>query len=85
MQHPPTKLTHSTKKPTSLAKTAKALKAGHITSCTIPNWKKLPPDLVEHAISQGSTSLPKKRRTQSALLKNDRVISKLLSMSILAS
>ena len=51
----------------------------------MPNWKKIPIDIAEHTVSQVAPQ--KKRRTQSQnnFIKNDKVVTKLLNMSMLAS
>lgn len=61
----------------------KMSKVKGLGSCTVPSWKKPSSIECEHSVSQG----PRKRRTQShsQLVKNDKVVSKLLNMSILAS
>ena len=78
------KQSQSSKKNNSHLKVPK-MKQTHVTSCTMPNWKKVPLDFGEHTISQALP--PKKKRTQShsTFIKNDKVVSKLLNMSILAS
>jgi hypothetical protein len=45
----------------------------------------MPIEFGEHVMSQAISAGTKKRRAQSAFFKNDKVVSKLLSMSILAS
>ena len=83
-QVPGAKNSHSHKKNHSQPKIGK-IKTGHVTSCTMPNWKKIPIDLAEHTVSQAAPQ--KKRRTQSQnnFIKNDKVVTKLLNMSMLAS
>ena len=84
IQAPIGKQTQSTKKNQSQPKIHK-IKTGHVTSCTMPSWKKIALEVGEHTISQ--VVQPKKKRTQShsTFIKNDKVVSKLLNMSILAS
>lgn len=67
------------------AKTTKSLKAGHVNSFSLLNWKKNPLELGEHILSQAITTLPKKRKTISQLVNNDKVVTKLLNVSLLAS
>lgn len=87
VQHPIAKTTQANKKSNSQSKSQKFQKIGHLTSCTVPNWKKITGELGEHAISQAICPVPKKRRAHSSstFIKNDKVVSKLLNMSILAS
>jgi hypothetical protein len=59
-------------------KTTKSLKAGHVNSFILINAKK-------NQIDSSETNVTKKRRVQSAFAKNDKVVSKLLNMSLLAS
>ena len=62
------------------------IKPGHITSCTVPNWKKTPMEFTaEHIISQVVQPRKKRAQSHSAFIKNDKVVSKLLNMSMLAS
>ena len=83
-QVPVGKSSHSSKKHHTQPKMHK-IKTGHVTSCTVPNWKKIPISVEEHTISQ--VLPPKKKRTQShgSFIKNDKVVSKLLNMSLLGS
>lgn len=85
IQGPIGRQSQSTKKHNSQFKMSKT-KTGHITSCTMPNWKKTPLEFTaEHIVSQ--VTQPRKKRTQSHsnFIKNDKVVSKLLNMSMLAS
>jgi hypothetical protein len=62
------------------------MKQTHVTSCTMPNWKKPLLDIGEHVVSQVIPPTKKKRaHSHSTFIRNDKVVSKLLNMSILAS
>lgn len=67
----------------SLNKTTKSLKSKHVNSFS--NWKKIPLGLGEHIVSQAISNVSRKKRAHSAFAKNDRVVSKLLNMSLLGS
>jgi len=84
VQQPLHKISQSTKK-SNFAKTTKTLKHTHVASCSIPNYRKNQLEIPEHVISQAGSTTIKKRRTQSTFIRNDKVIAKLLSVSILAS
>lgn len=61
-------------------KTTKSLKNGHVNSFILINAKKHPLELSE------STGIKKRRaQSQTSFVKNDKVVSKLLNMSLLAS
>ena len=46
-------------------------------------WKKL--NTEENVLSQSINGVAKKKRTNSAILRNDKVVSRLLNISLLAS
>ncbi len=75
--------THAGKK-SALNKSAKTVKEAHVNSCSVEGWRKLPVGLSEHVVSQ-SISGGKKRRAHSTFAKNDKVVSRLLNISLLAS
>lgn len=81
------KVSHSTKKSQSFVKTNKSFKSTqtHVKSCIISNSKKNPIEEIDHNYSQVGTLTIKKRRAQSSFIRNDKVVSKLLNASILAS
>jgi hypothetical protein len=64
------------------SKSSKQSKDKHIKSCEIYGaWKRIS-DSPDHVVSQ---SIMKKKRTNSTLISNDKVVSKLLNVSLLAS
>ena len=55
-----------------------------MNSCSL-DWKKIPNQLNEHIISQSASGGIKKKRAHSTFAKDDKVVSKLLNISLLAS
>jgi hypothetical protein len=68
-----------------LNKSAKTVKEGHVNSCSLEGWKKMPIGLSEHVVSQSISGVGKKKRAHSTFSKNDKVVSRLLNISLLAS
>jgi len=68
-----------------LNKTSKLLKEGRTNSERGSQWKKIPIDIGEYTISQSFSTISKKIKANSSLLGNDKVVSKLLNISLLAS
>lgn len=65
-------------------KSSKTAKEVHMNSCSL-DWKKIPTDLNEHIISQSTSGAVRKKRAHSTFTRDDKVVSKLLNISLLAS
>lgn len=80
----PAKFAFSGKKGASSSKMSKH-KAQHMNSCMLYNSKKNNVELLEQPVVAVPQEIRKRRTLSAVVIKNDRVVSKLLNMSLLTS